>query len=343
MGSGLFTPNYRQMVDDLSPKTPISYSETLAIATTANIKDGAGSTGIISLMAKKILNLEGSQVGSFWGRPENMQYEKQLQALVETNGSATFTVSDPSVDLEKIFESVTKARYVAKARDNQGKTLYGWIGGVAKSGNAYTFDIFSGPALGTQNWFQGDATTFSSQLATVQIYKYTSSLSFGSADTFTEEVPLNPIDGMTEFSLLNSLSDGQYAVDYDTGILYFRKKNADDTETVSYKTYAVYPFITSSEVDTVPGASSLVRTPKTSTVTIGAGATALNPTSLPVYSFTVQNPAGNAEVYIGDSTVTSVNGQTVYATGTYSDVNVDLNQIYVNGTAGQIVRIFSTY
>jgi len=340
MGSGLFTPTFRQMVDDLTPKTPITYSETLNIANTAFIKDGAGSKGVISLKAKKVLDLTGVRVGSFWGRPENMQYEKQLQALVKTDGSATLTVYDGSIDLEKMFESVTKGRYMVKVYDNQGRSLYGWVGGIAKSGNTYVFDVFNSVSLATQNWFQGDATDFSSSLATVQVYKNTSSILFGSSDTFTEEVPLG--EDLAELMVLSSLSDGQYAVNYEEGIIYFSKKNADDTEAITYKTYAVYPFVTSSDVDSDPSPASLVRTPGTHTITLGAGATALNPTSLPVYKFTVQNPAGNAEVYVGDSGVLTTTGQTMYATGTFSEEFVDLNQVYAIGTPGQIVRVFYT-
>lgn len=244
LGSGEFTPRSPQFTQDVRQGTATeSVSETVNIAAAGHIKDAAGSTGILEFSRTPILDKYGGQIGSFWGSPQNLQYTAKVQGLTKTDGSADFAVHDPNTDLEKIFESVTSGRYVAKLTDGAGNVLYGWIGGVAVSSSVYTFSIFNGVGLGTQNWFQGDATSFAlDNGVTVEIYRYSTSLTLGSSDTFTEEVPYHDPDdprkiGQTEFRLLASLTNGQYAVNYKFGRVLVRKANADDTEVFTYRTY----------------------------------------------------------------------------------------------------------
>lgn len=245
LGSGEFTPQSPQFVQDVKKGIATeSVTETVNIAAAANIKDAAGSTVVVDLTRGPILEKSGGKIGSFWGLLKNLQYSEVVQGVVETNGSAAFSVYDLNTDLEKIFEGVTEARYIAKLTDGAGNILYGWIGGVAVTSNVYTFSVFSGVALGSQNWFQGGSTAFdhAGKGSRVDIYKYSTSLTFGSSDTFTEEMPYHsPADpkkaGETEFRFLKSLSNGQYGIDYENQRFLGRKANADDTEAFTYKTY----------------------------------------------------------------------------------------------------------
>lgn len=246
MGSGEFTPQAPQFVQNVRDGCSTeSVSEAVNIAAAGYVKDAAGSTVVFDLTRGPILEMSGGRIGSFWGSPHNLQYKATVQAVVETNGAAAFNVYDSGKDLEKIFESSTKGRYIAKLTDGASHELYGWIGGVAVASDVYTFSIYSGVGLGTQNWFQGGSTAFShaSYGSKVEIYKYATSLTFGSSDTFTEEVPFHAPDdprsaGETEFRFLAGLTNGQYGIDYKNQRFMGRKANTDDTETLTYTTFA---------------------------------------------------------------------------------------------------------
>jgi len=245
MGSGLFTPQSPQFVQDVRQGSSFeSVTETVNIAATGYVKDAAGSTVVVDLTQGPILEKYGSKIGSFWGSPQNLMYTQKVQAVSETDGAASFGAYDATTDLEKIFESSTSARYIAKLTDGAGNTLYGWIGGVAVASNVYTFSIYSEVGLSTQNWFQGGATTYShSYGSTVQIFRYASSLVFGSTNTFTEEIPYHsPSDpskeAETEFRFLASLTNGQYGIDYKNNRFLGRKANTDDTEVFTYRSFA---------------------------------------------------------------------------------------------------------
>jgi len=238
MGSGLFNPQSPQITDDLKGRKVEAQSQTFNLVSGAYVKDAAGSTIALQATAFPILNLEGSAVGDYWGNPKNLQYEKQLTSVTETDGAAVCVVSDADYDLEKLFESTGVGRYMAKVYDKTGLYLYGWIGGITKSTNKYTLSVYSDKTISTNNWFQQDATSFDSDnVATLQIYKNTSSIAWGSSDTFTEEVPYNEAENMGEIGILKSLTNGQYAVDYSKGRILARKANADDTEAITYNSW----------------------------------------------------------------------------------------------------------
>lgn len=244
LGSAEVTPQSPQLVHDVRKGSSTeSISETVNIAATGYVKDATGSTVVADLVRGPILEKSGGKIGSYWGSAQNLQYTATVQSVVETNGSATFAISDTATDLEKIFEGVTNARYIAELIDGAGTRLYGWIGGVSVSSNVYTFSVYNGVTLGTQNWFQGGSTAFDqAKGSTAKIFKYATSLTFGSSDTFTEEVPFhgpgNPDKaGETEFKFLAGLTDGQYGVDYQNNRFLGRKANADDTEVFTYTTY----------------------------------------------------------------------------------------------------------
>jgi len=244
---GAFSPQSPQFMQNVKGGgRHVSKTETVNLVAPAFVKDAQGSTLVIDLQFGPILSQSGGEIGSFWGLPRNRQYfSSAVEAVTEADGSAAFSVRDSNVDLEKLFESTGSARYVAKITDGAGNELYGWIGGVAVASGLYTFDIYNGVGLGTQNWFQGGATNFdfaANGIKIVEIYRYTSSIVFGTADTFLEEKPYRaPLNqnqvGQTEFNFLKSLSDGEYGVDYKNGKILVRKGDADNTEAITYKTY----------------------------------------------------------------------------------------------------------
>jgi len=245
MGGTIMSPQRPMFTEDVGQGSKIvSASETVNIDTNVYVVDEASRTVIIQLTESPILELNTGLVGSYWGNQKNLQYKAKGQTLVETDGSATFDVYDSAINLEDIFESSTNGRYVAKVTDGAGKVLYGWIGAVSVASDVYTFAVHTNVVLGTQNWFQGDATTFDAATGfTVEIYRYTTSLTWSASDTFSEEVPWNEPEnpdhtGQSEFRLLASLTDGQYAVDYNEGRIYARKLDADNSEVATYKTKA---------------------------------------------------------------------------------------------------------
>lgn len=231
-----------QLVADVqkSAKT-IEISETINIANAGYFKDAAGVAIVVDLAYDKIRTQGGAEVGSFWGEAQNKMLEAAGQAFVETDGSAAVAINDAGQDLETIFESVTASRHVIRVTDGAGVVVYGWIGGVSVSGTVYTFTVFNTPALGTQNWFQGGATAFNANSGVkVEIFKYTTSFSFGSSGAFLEEVPYKlPEAGQSQSSkFLQGLSNGQFAIDYENGVLKLKKADASDTATITYKVKA---------------------------------------------------------------------------------------------------------
>lgn len=313
MGSGLFNEVEPQFVTDvLKASEAVSTSEIVNIAAAGYVKDAVGSTVVVELKKKPIGDFGGSAVGSFWGDERNLQYEHQIQSVVKTDGTAAFTVSDTTIDLEKLFESVTKGRYVAKIFDKNGKALYGWIGGVSVVGSIYTFTVFNSKALATQNWFQGGAATFNAADAkNVQIFRYATSLDFGAATVITEEVPLRFPEGSKygrgEYAILSTLSNGQYAVDYVNAKIYLRKATADDTVTATYLITAGIANLGSGatiDIGNIQELAASTTTAGTVAATNGAGGTTIiAANALRNYAQCQNN--GGVDVYFGAGVVTS--------------------------------------
>lgn len=327
LGTGMFTPSKPQFMQDVRQGSGVELvSKTVAISTGAHVIDATARTVIIELPRSPILDKYGAFIGSFWGASQNKQYEAPAQAVVETDAAAAFAIYDATINLENIFEGTGNGRYMAELIDGDGNRLYGWIGGVTTAGSVYTFSVFNGLTLATQSWFQGDATGFAATNGvTAKIYRYSTSVTWSSADTFTEEVPYHdPEDysayGYTEFRMLNSLTNGQYAVDYKRGRIFARKANADDTEVITYRTYG-----------------DAVLTPNILTIstTVGAGAVRLTATANTIAKTAViQSPFANtANIQIGTSTVDAATETTgiVLAPGNSMSVeNVDLNTLYMD-------------
>lgn len=219
-------------------------SETLNLV--AYEKDAAGVTVVVPLKSRRIFDCTGGKLGSYWGDEENLQYttpitdpngntpSTTISAVVLTDAAAAVAIYDATYDLEKIFESQNKGRYVLKLTNMSGQAYYGWIEGVAVASNVYTFDIYDTPGFGAQTWVKtwGDAVAATDVWKMAEIFEYSTSVVFGDTDTIKEELPYS--EYATDYNQLKSLEDGQFRIDYRRGRVLLRKLDADDTETVTY-------------------------------------------------------------------------------------------------------------
>lgn len=245
--------------DTIDPRQPLPVlpavsngSSRVSAIITYNGKAAAGAITVNSLQVKPIYTNEGDQVASFWGDVQNLVYEafadgnpkkrtEWLTSVTETNGSAAFAVFDPNRNLEEMFESVTGTvkRFIAKLKDKTGHVLYGWIRGVSVSSNLYTFEVFNARLTETQNWVGTLASFDNANLESVEIYRYNSSLSFGTGTTLTEEVDC-PKEFSKSWELVmkyaETLANGQYFVDYMRGRVIGVKADTTVSEVVTYQT-----------------------------------------------------------------------------------------------------------
>jgi len=237
-------------VDTVEAQQVVSKSETL----TYNGKAAAGAITINSTGLKAISSIEGDQVGSFWGLDKNRVYTAYsagstkatdfwVTSLTETAGSAAVVIYDPNKDLEEMFESVTGTvkRFVLKATDTTGATLYGWIFGVADSSDSYTIDIVDNRLTETQDWVGTLGSFDNTSIEKIEIFHYNSSLVFGTGTTLTEEV-MCPVEysknWAKQLEYAEGLSDGQYFVDYMRGRIIGVKADATASETITYNIWS---------------------------------------------------------------------------------------------------------
>jgi len=237
-------------IDTVEAQQTVSQSDTL----TYNGKASAGAVTVNALPYKPIISVEGDQVASYWGESQNKVFEAYfegnqnagnawLQSVIETNGSAAFTVSAPSQNLEEMFESVTGTvkRFIAKLIDTDGNVLYGWIMGVSVSSGVYTFNVMNHRTTETQNWVGTLASFDNTALEKVEIYHYNSSIAFGTETTLTEEVACPKEYSKDWFRILKyaeTLSNGQYFVDYMRGRIVGVKADTTASETVTYNIWS---------------------------------------------------------------------------------------------------------
>lgn len=265
-------------VDTVEAQRKLSISETL----TYNGKAAAGAVTVNSVAQKAIVSVEGDQVASYWGLEKNKVYtaavegyeragEPRLRTVTETNGSAAVVIVDDNKDLELWFESLTTTvkRYVIRVKDTTGAYLYGWIFGVAKSGNVYTIDVVNNRLTETQNWVGTLASFDNTSLAKAEIFRYSSSLVFGTGTTLTEEVESPREYSKSWQSILNyateKLTNGQYFVDYMRGRIIGKKADTTASETVTYNILSSTSTSTASTDSTL--ADDAAFTPTTTQVT----------------------------------------------------------------------------
>jgi hypothetical protein len=235
------TPNIPWLVDNINQ--PFA---TEAVSEVVNLvlyeKDAAVSTVVIPLPGKRIFDQRGGKIGSYWGNEANLQYATPddtnvISGVVLTDTLAAVAIYDETYDLEKIFESATKARYVLKLTDRAGLSYYGFIGGISVASNFYTFSLYSHVDMATQTWVKTWGTGIASPYQRVEIYEYSTSFQPAASDTFNEELPYSEF--ATDYDQLKNLADGQYRIDYRRGRFLGRKLDTDDTETFGYITLSV--------------------------------------------------------------------------------------------------------
>jgi len=251
-------------VDTVEGQALVSKSETI----TYNGKAAAGAVTINATTIKPIVSMEGDQVASYWGNEINRVYTAYIDtfaqtkgeknwvlSLTETNGSADVVVYDPNKDLEELFESLTTTvkRFILKATDTDGATLYGWIFGVVDATDSYTFTIANNRLTETQNWVGTLASFDNTSIEKIEIFRYNTPVAYTTGTTLTEEVPCpreysknweNPL------VYAEGLDDGQYFVDYMRGRIIGVKADNTASETITYSVWsALATTSTSSEVD----------------------------------------------------------------------------------------------
>lgn len=237
-------------VDSVEAQETSSVSPTL----TYNGKAAAGAITINSLKLKPIISIEGDQVASYWGSPQNKVYEALGQenkkktthwftSFTETAASADFAIYDLEHNLENMFESAnsTVKRFVVKATDKKGHILYGWIKGISVSGDIYTFEVCNNRLTETRSWVGNTTDFLETSIEKIEIFHYNSSLSFGTGTALTEEVVCpkeysKSWDKLLEYA--NSLSNGQFFVDYMRARIIGKKADTTASETVTYNIWA---------------------------------------------------------------------------------------------------------
>lgn len=241
-------PRQPLVVDNLMSRELTGVSPTI----TYNGKAAAGALTLNALPYKPVMSVLGDQVASYWGKLENRVYMNYVESepkqdktawlltVTETNGSAAVTIYNSTQNLEEMFESAngTVKRFVIKVTDKTGHSLYGWIRGVSVATNVYTFEVFNNRSSeSNQNWVGTLASFDNTALEKVEIFRYNSSLVFATGTTLTEEVDCpkeysKSWDGVMKYA--ETLSNGQYFVDYMRGRVVGVKADTTASETVNY-------------------------------------------------------------------------------------------------------------
>ncbi len=226
--------------------------EAVTGETVAFVTGAAGFTGKVSLDKAPLANLTGDKVGSHWRKNPLLSNSvtSYVTAVVETATSATVTVFDTDRNLEQIFETPSGvAKAVIELTDPSGGTLYGYIGGVSASGNAYTLSVYNTAALATQSWV-GTLSGFAFAAGTrFTVYSNETSLAWTTGTVLTREVELP--DGFGEVNFLDGLSNGDYGVDYERGTIYYKKATTGTSDTAAYSVLKQYETATISGTVTV--------------------------------------------------------------------------------------------
>lgn len=249
------TNKYGQEVDQWNPLSvndvSVSYDKIPVTGETVTFVTGAaGFTQSVSLDKAPVMNLLGDRVGSFWRLPKNLRATNinrmgtcKVTALTETATAADVTILDPDYNLEQLFETPSgTAGFVIVVRDDTGGELYGYIKGVSASGDSYTFSVYNTAAMATQSWV-GTLSSFALSVGSTQfeIYSNESSLSWTTGTILTKEVPLPDhaaFDPQALTQWFDSLSNGDYGVDYEHGIIHYKKATTGTSDTLAYTTRA---------------------------------------------------------------------------------------------------------
>ncbi len=225
------------------PAETVTFNSAAAIA----------GTGVNALDKSPVMNLTGDKVGSYWGQAANKVIEftntVKFGTLTETATSASAIITDEANDLDGLFETTTGSRrYILRAIDASGDVLYGWIGDVTVSGDIYTFPIHNAVTSGAQSWV-GSLANFDGTPVRIEIYRYSSSFVWTTGTVLTREVALDEEALENDGALkryFDSLSNGDYGINYRTGSIYFKKATTGTSDTATYNTVASATVLTSS-------------------------------------------------------------------------------------------------
>lgn len=241
--------NYETHVGGEIPVTPInpkpvldmsgatrheSYSTSVTFITGA-----AGFTGAVKVPGP-ILSLVGDKAGSHWRRNPvwGLKTRVDTATVTETAGSAAFTVYDPTNNLEELFEGVASvARFVARVTIDGGSELYGYIGGISVSSDVYTFTVFTGPTLATQDWI--GTLPAGRNVRKLEIYRVETSIAWTTGTILTREIEWDyAVTEEQNIIKLSTMSDGDYMVDYARGKILYKKATTGTSDTLTYNTYS---------------------------------------------------------------------------------------------------------
>lgn len=256
---------------NIKPQNPLpvdnvrsaSEREAISAESVTLVTGAAGFTGSVALDKAPIANLIGDGVGSFWRRPDNLLLSTEnnklvVTAVTETATAATVTVSSADYDLEELLEIPSgTAKAIIEITDPSGGTLYGYIGGIAETGTSYVINVYNTAAFGAQSWV-GTLSGFTFATGTrVEIYRNSSSFAWVTGTILTQEVDFG--DGKDVVKFLDSLSNGQYGIDYGRGTVHYKKATTGTSDTCNYSVLKTYSTATiSGAVDTeFPAAAAL--------------------------------------------------------------------------------------
>jgi len=247
------TDEYGQAVTPLNPLDVRdvgvgSQARTVTAESVTFITGAAGFGREVRLAKSPVLNKTGSRIGSFWRSERNRvdaldhkRYERpdtgtpEITSITETNGSAAIVIKNPLFNMEALFETPSGVKdYVMVLTDSSGNSLYAWIAGVAASGDSYTFTVYNTPTGTTQNWVGTIASFDSTVLGKVryEIFRYDTSFAWVTGTVLTQEVEFNPT--MTATEQIRLMSNGDYAINYKTGLVRYKKATTGTSDTCGY-------------------------------------------------------------------------------------------------------------
>ena len=242
----------------VSPQNPLQVRdvgsaherEAISAETVTFITGAASHTGVVALDKAPVASLAGDKVGSYWKKPQNLVYSNKLRptaklaSVTETATAAAVTIMDKTNNLEQLFEAQTAgtAKAVIRLIDRTGGVLYGWIGAISVSSGTYTISVYNTPAMATQSWV-GTLSGFTYAEGTdFEIYWNESSFAWVTGTVLTEEIEYK--DGVDEATQLLALSAGQYAINYQTGRIIYRKATTGTSDTCNYSVLKPYQTVT---------------------------------------------------------------------------------------------------
>jgi hypothetical protein len=223
------------------PKPVMDFSTSMRFesyaASVTFITGAAGLTGQVTVPAP-ILSLNADKVGSHWRKNPvwGVKTPVETVSVVETATAAAFVVYDSANNLENLFEGVTSGRFIAKLTIDGASEIYGFIGGIAKSGDSYTFSVYNSAALATQSWI--GSLPSGRAVRKLEIFQNETSLVWTTGTILTREIPWDfaATSQQAIMDLLRTMSNGDYAVDYARGKIYYKKATTGVSDTATYNT-----------------------------------------------------------------------------------------------------------